>query len=122
MRDHTKLRAFEQADLLAEIVYRESASFPPSEQVGLRSQIRRAAVSVVSNIVEGCARSSEIEYLRFLDIAYGSAKELEYQIGLCARLGFISHASYHLLNQHCATTAKSLCRLIIVLRQRASRQ
>ena len=90
MRDHKKLRVFEQADVLVEIVYRESQRFPRGEEFGLRSQIRRAAISVVSNIVEGCARSSEAEYLRFLDIAYGSAKELEYQIGLCARLGFIA--------------------------------
>ena len=119
MRDHQKLRVFQQADALAESVYRQSQCFPRGEEFGLTSQVRRAAISIVSNIVEGCARSSETEYLRFLDIAYGSAKELEYQIGLCARLEFISAQHFEELNQKCAATAKSLCRLIIVLRQRA---
>ena len=70
MRDHTKLRAFELADEVAMLVYRVTAGFPKEELFGLTSQIRRAAVSVSSNIVEGCARDSEAEYLRFLKIAF----------------------------------------------------
>jgi four helix bundle protein len=69
MRDHTKLRAFELADELAVVIYRISQPFPRQEQFGLTSQMRRAAVSIASNIVEGCARHTEVEYLRFLDIA-----------------------------------------------------
>lgn len=75
MRDHTKLRAFELADDLVLKTYKETSQFPKQEMFGLTSQLRRAAVSIPSNIVEGCARSSEGEYLRFLEIAYGSAKE-----------------------------------------------
>jgi four helix bundle protein len=51
--------------------------------------MRRAAVSAASNIVEGCARHTEVEYLRFLDIAFGSVRELDYQISLARRLGFL---------------------------------
>ena len=65
MRDHTKLRAFDLADELALAIYKETGSFPRKEMFGLTSQLRRAAVSVASNIVEGCARFSEAEYLHF---------------------------------------------------------
>ena len=117
MRDHKLLRAFNQADKLVEQVYRATARFPRTEQFGLTSQLRRAAVSIATNIVEGCARTTEGEYLRFLDIAYGSAKEVEYEIELCERLGFIESKRAPELKHECATTAKLLCRLIMVLRR-----
>ena len=67
MRDHTKLRAFELADEVAVLIYRATRGFSKEEIYGLTSQMRRAAVSVPSNIVEGCVRESQAEYLRFLD-------------------------------------------------------
>jgi four helix bundle protein len=88
MRDHTKLRAFELADEVAVLIYRITRGFPREEIYGLTSQMRRAAVSVPSNIVEGCARESQVEYLRFLEIAFSSLRELHYQFGLAMRLGY----------------------------------
>jgi len=89
LRDPHKLKAFELADKLAVQIYQETRSFPKEELFGLVSQMRRAAVSVPSNIAEGCGRSSEKEYLHFLSIAYGSLKEVEYQISLARKLGFL---------------------------------
>ena len=85
MRDHTKLRAFELGDEVAVLIYRVTVGFPREESYGLTSQMRRAAVSVPSNIVEGCARDSEAGYLRFLHIAFGSLRELHYQLSLSKR-------------------------------------
>lgn len=90
MRDHTQLAAFKLADALVVDIYLATQNFPKEEMFGLRSQIRRAAVSVPSNIVEGCARNTATEYLRFLDIAFGSLRELSYQFDLSKRLGFVN--------------------------------
>ena len=117
MRDHTKLRAFELADELVVSVYRNTSNFPREEMFGLTSQLRRAAVSIPSDIVEGCARSSGAEYLRFLEIAYGSAKEVEYQIGLSRRLEFLEQAAHDDLASRASETAKVLSGLIKALRR-----
>lgn len=112
MRDHTKLRAFELADQLALAVYEQTRGFPKDELFGLTSQMRRAAVSVPSNIVEGSARSPEKEFLRFLEIAYGSVRELEYQVSLAERLGYLKNVSSPKLQEICVETAKVLNGLI----------
>jgi len=88
MRDHTKLRAFEPADEVALLIYQATRKFPKEEIYGLTSQMRKAAVSVPSNIVEGCTRESQAEYLRFLEIAFGSLREFYYQLGLLRRLEY----------------------------------
>ena len=92
MREHTKLRAFELADDVGLLVYKTPRAFPREELYGLTSQLRRSAVSVPSNIVEGCRRNSQADYMRFLDTAYGSLKELRYLVDLSNRLGyFVDH-------------------------------
>jgi four helix bundle protein len=88
MRDHNKLKAFELADDVVVLIYQATVRFPKEEVYGLTSQMRRAAVSVPSNIVEGSARKSQSEYLRFLEIAFSSLRELKYQYGLAFRLGY----------------------------------
>lgn len=117
MRDHTKLRAFELADELAVLVYQVTAGFPKEESYGLTSQIRRAAVSVPSNIVEGCARESQADYLRFLTMAFGSLREMRYQIGLSKRLGFVKDLDSSLIEPKIVETEKILNGLIRSLRE-----
>lgn len=119
MRDHTKLRAFELADALALAVYRRTTEFPREEQFGLTAQMRRAAVSIASNIVEGCARDSLAEYIRFLEMAYGSSRELQYQISLAQRLGYLvtDQTAASDLESVATETSKVLNGLIRALRE-----
>ena len=118
MRDHTKLRAFQLADELTLSIYRITRQFPKEELFGLTSQMRRAAVSVPSNIVEGCARESQSEYLRFLEIAFGSLRELHYQFGLSERLGYLDKCDDSICGTKIIETEKVLSALLRSMRKR----
>jgi len=115
-RDHQKLNVFSQADALVLAVYAETATFPSDERFGLRTQIRRAAVSVPANIVEGCARRNEGEYLQFINIATGSAAETLYLLGLSTRLEFLRPEAHQRLEPKYTTLIKGLKKLQISLR------
>ncbi len=80
---------------LVESVYRLTARFPAEERYGLTSQLRRAAVSVPSNVAEGYGRRTRADYVRFLDVARGSANEIQTQLVLCQRLGLASQDQIH---------------------------
>jgi len=90
---HRDLIAWQEAIRLVEIIYRDTSAFPNEETFGLKTQIRRAAVSVPSNIAEGSARNTTGELVQFLGIARGSLAELETQIELAVRLGFLNKAT-----------------------------
>ncbi len=117
MRDHKKLKAFELADKVALAIYQVTRSFPQDEVYGLTSQMRRAAVSIPSNIVEGCARSTQQEYSRFLDIAFGSLRELMYQFSLASRLGYVPSSSTTGITTVLSETERVLSALIRSLRR-----
>ena len=117
MRDHTRLKAFKLADELVILVYQWTARFPKEELYGLTSQMRRAAISIPSNIVEGCARDTEADYLRFLYIAFGSLRELHYQLDFAKRLGFLRDEDSSLIEPKVIETEKVLNGLIRALRQ-----
>jgi four helix bundle protein len=118
MRDHTKLKAFELADGLVILAYKATESFPKEELYGLTSQIRRSAISVPSNIVEGCARDTQADYVRFLYMAFGSLKELHYQLTLSACLGFLGNKNLLIIEPKVIETEKVLNGLIKSLRKR----
>ena len=111
-RDPKKLRVFALADSLVSEIYLITKKLPPDERYGLISQMRRAAVSIPSNIVEGCARKTEKEYLNFLNISNGSAYELSYLVRLSARLGYLTGPESAPLTERCEQIAASLTALI----------
>jgi len=114
-RNPYRLHAFVLADALALDAYRSTMGFPAAERFGLRSQIRRAAVSVAANLVEGCARRSERDYLHFIGIAIGSASEVRYLIDLARRLGFVSATDDERLKAGYSGAIKALQALVTSL-------
>jgi four helix bundle protein len=89
MQHFKNLIVWQKSHEFVQEVYRISRDFPREELYGLTSQIRRAAVSVPSNIAEGCGRGTDGEFARFLNIAMGSAYEVEYQLLLARDLGYL---------------------------------
>ena len=117
-RDHTKLRAFQLADALVIDIYQQTKSFPPEERYGLQSQIRRAATSSASNLVEGSARRGDGEYLNFCNIACASAFETRYLLDLAFRLGMLSPSANTVLAPRMTHLCKSLVKLVIALEEK----
>lgn len=91
MKTHKDLDVWKEAMTLVKGIYRLTADFPKEETYGLVSQIRRAAVSIPSNIAEGAARNSNKEFIQFLYISLGSLAELETQLLLSKELGFLEN-------------------------------
>jgi four helix bundle protein len=87
--NHYELQVWQEARLLVREIYAATAELPDDERFGLISQMRRAAVSVPSNIAEGAARGSNAEFVRFLLIARGSLLEIDTQICLCEDLAYL---------------------------------
>jgi four helix bundle protein len=105
MKDFKQLKVWEKAHVLTLHVYEETQSFPREELYGLTSQLRRSAASVAANIVEGCGRRSDGEFTRFLQIARGSASELEYHPLLARDLRLLNGRSFENSIQWCRSAA-----------------
>ncbi len=117
-RDPHKLNVFRLADELVVEAYRVTRGFPAEERFGLQAQIRRGAVSVPTNIVEGSARQSARDYLHFLNIALGSASEVRYLLGLAHRLGLDSANTHGPLQLRYDELVRGLQNLINALKKR----
>ncbi|MEO8396930.1 MAG: four helix bundle protein [Chloroflexota bacterium] len=118
MKDFKTLAVWEKAHRLTLSIYRATATFPKEEVYGLTSQIRRAAASIPANIAEGCGREGDAELARFLQIAMGSASELEYHLLLAHDLGFLSDSLYPELDRNTTEVKRMLAAFIQKLRQK----
>ena len=112
------LIAWQKAMDLVEQVYRATGAFPGEERYGLTSQMRRAAVSVPSNIAEGQGRASTADFLRFLTIARGSVKELETQVLIARRLDYLDEQNVSGLTRRTEEVSRLLSGLIASLKDK----
>jgi len=108
MKDFRKLLVWEKSHLLALAVYKTTSLFPKAEIYGLTSQMRRAAVSIPSNIAEGCGRKTEAELSHFMQIAMGSSSELEYQLTLAHDLHYLDDNTFQELEKTLVETRRML--------------
>jgi four helix bundle protein len=122
VQDYRKLQVWRKSHDLTLAVYKATESFPQSEVFGLTSQLRRCSSSVPSNIVEGCGRGSNADFLRFLHVALGSANELEYQLLLAHDLGFIDDARHAELAAMALEVKRMLSALIVTLKGGSARR
>ncbi len=98
MKDYKKLSFWVKSHLFAKEIYQVTKSFPDSENYGITSQLRRAALSIPTNIVEGCGRESKKELKRYLVIASGSAAEVEYLLFFASEIELINKNQHTELN------------------------
>jgi four helix bundle protein len=112
VRTYRDLTAWQKAYSLSISVYRTTDCFPKEERYGLTSQMRRASVSIPSNIAEGCGRKSTAEYIQLLYVAYGSLCELETQIMLSRDLGYFTPPTAAELIEHLGHVERLLDALI----------
>lgn len=116
MKDFRQLKVWEKSHQLALAVYKATKEFPKEELYGLTSQIRRASMSIPTNIAEGCGRNTDADFARFLQMAMGSASETEYQLILAHDLGFLPNDSHEQLHSEVEEVKRTLASLPKTLR------
>lgn len=112
------LNAWKESMALVKLIYTITRTFPQEERFGLTNQIRRAVVSIPSNIAEGRGRYSTAEFINFLSIAHGSLNEVETQLEIALMLEFVDMATYNEIIAKCAVVGKLIVGLIKSLKQR----
>ncbi len=108
MSDYKDLVVWKKAHLFTIKIYKETADFPKEEKYGIISQLRRATASIPTNIVEGKGSSYDKKLSRYLDIARGSAQEVEYLLLLSRDLGYLTEEVYKDLNKECISILQML--------------
>lgn len=117
MRPHRKLDVWNEAVGFVVDVYQATRSFPKTEQYALADQLRRAAVSIPSNIAEGAARQTRKEFIQFLYVARGSASEIDTQLEVARRLNYITDEAKGELDTRLGAIGKMLTGLIRSLKK-----
>ena len=120
VKTHKDLDAWKKAIELVEAVYGLTKAFPKTEMYGLTNQLRRAAVSIPSNIAEGAARSSTKEFVQFLHIALGSVSEVETQLIIAQRLDYVDDANS--IEEQIEAVRRLILGLIRYLRRRDAKE
>ena len=115
-QDFKQLKVWERAHSLVLEIYRATVDFPPREIYGLTAQLRRAASSIPTNIVEGTARGTDRDTVRFLWIALGSAAEVQYLLFLVRELGYLSQDQFATLDESTVEVKRMLSGFISHLR------
>ena len=108
MKDFRTLKVWEKSHTLVLAIYKVTQVFPKNELYGLTSQIQRAAVSIPTNIAEGCGKDSDAEFRRYLKIAMGSSSELEYLLMLIHDLNYLAGNQYNQLQDNLIEVRKML--------------
>jgi four helix bundle protein len=116
MKDFRELKVWEKSHRLVLQAYRATENFLKSEMYGLTGQIRRASVSIPANIAEGCGRNGDAEFARFLQIAMGSASELEYHLLVSQDLGYLPASEYEVLLKDVTEVKRMLTSFIQTLK------
>jgi four helix bundle protein len=116
MQSPDRLRVFAEAEDVAVEVYGLTQTFPRQERFGLSQQMRRAAIAIGSNIAEGCGRSGARDLARFLDIALGSATELQFQLRVARRLGYLQAGAHESVSARVRRIERMLILLILRVR------
>lgn len=112
MKDFRTLTVWQRSHELTLSIYQQTSTFPKEELFGLTSQIRRACSSIPANIAEGCGRGSDGDFQRFLQIAFGSANELDYHWLLARDLRIIDESNYDIINGSIVEIKRMLASLI----------
>jgi four helix bundle protein len=112
MRDFTQLKVWVRSHRLTLAVYKDTVAFPKEEQYGLKSQIRRSCASIPANIAEGCGRGTNADLARFLQIALGSASELQNHLRLAHDLSILESCDHERLSREVTEIKRMLTSFI----------
>ena len=116
MFNFEKLDVWQKAVILADVIYSQTRNFPADERFGLTNQMRRAAISISSNIAEGSSRMSQADFSRFIEIATGSVFEVTSQAFIAKKQGFLSKEKFRSIYQ----ATEELSRMLSGLRKSLS--